>query len=367
MSVHPHKDGRWICTYYPNGIRKDKSFGRGPDAKSSADLFDSEMKKLYSNKGTHCESVVPVQISEPMKPLSQMTFGGLVEEYLQHSRANGSTENHLDSIVSVANALFYPAFGKEKLIVNFDYGRDILPFMTMIANEPSKSGNCRATVTVNKYGHFLVALFNYAIARDYISNNPMRLWKKAKVKKKDIQLTIEDAQKIMHCAAPHLRWAMEVCFNLGTRSGESELLSLKWSDVDYEKKMVHVYGRKTKTDRFIPVSDEFLKKLAEKQAVARTDHIIEFRGRPIRMIRNAFRQAVRKAQISYPVRMYDLRHLFATSLISAGASIGSVSKLMGHARISTTVNVYYQVKQEELERAMSILPKLEVNDAKTGS
>ena len=65
--------------------------------------------------------------------------------------------------------------------------------------------------------------------------------------------------------------------------------------------------------------------------------------------------------------MYDLRHLFATSLLNAGASIGSVSRLMGHARISTTVNVYYQVKQEELERAMSILPKLSVNEAQTGS
>ena len=367
MSVHQHNDGRWICVFKENGKRKDRSFGRGPDAELSARTFDSQMTKLRAQQPVLHDSVVPVQTPEPMKHSCQLTFEGLVEEYLQHSRANGSTENHLDSILSVANALFYPAFGKEKLIVSFDYGHDILPFMTKIANEPSQRGSCRATVTVNKYGHFLVALFNYAIARDYISNNPMRLWKKAKVKKKDIQLTIEDAQKIMHCAAPHLRWAMEVCFNLGTRSGESELLSLKWSDVDYEKKMVHVYGRKTKTDRFIPVRDEFLKKLAEKQAVARTGHIIEFRGRPIRMIRNAFRQAVRKAQITYPVRMYDLRHLFATSLISAGASIGSVSKLMGHARISTTVNVYYQVKQEELERAMSILPKLEVNDAKTGS
>lgn len=85
------------------------------------------------------------------------------------------------------------------------------------------------------------------------------------------------------------------------------------------------------------------------KAKARTGHIVEFRGRPISMIRNAFRQAVRKAGISYPVRMYDLRHLFATTLLDAGDPIGAVSRLMGHSRISTTVNVYYQPRQDVKE------------------
>ncbi len=366
MSVHQTYDERWICAYKgPDNKRHDKSFGRGPDAETSARAFDAEMKAFHAQQVAEANEIITPTV--PAEPECAVMFGELVKEYMQHSKSNGSSDNHLSSIAYVSRGVFFPFFGKTKLLADFDYGRDILPFMTKLVDEPSRRGQKRSPITVNQYGHFLIALFNYAIERGYIASNPMRLWKKVKVRQKEIQLTVDDAQKIMEHAAPHLKWAMEVCFTLGTRPGDSELLSLKWSDVDYDKKMVHVYGRKTKTDRFIPVSGDFLARLKAKQAEARTDHIIEFRGRPIRMIRKAFREAVKKARIPYPVRMYDLRHLFATSLLDAGAPVGSVSRLMGHSRISTTVNVYYQTRQEELERAITVLPKLKVTEGHTGS
>ena len=45
MSVHQTYDGRWICTYKDAGNkRRDKSFGRGPNAEASAKAFDEAMK-----------------------------------------------------------------------------------------------------------------------------------------------------------------------------------------------------------------------------------------------------------------------------------------------------------------------------------
>ena len=44
MSVHQTYDGRWICTYKDaDNKRRDKSFGRGPNAEASAKAFDEAM------------------------------------------------------------------------------------------------------------------------------------------------------------------------------------------------------------------------------------------------------------------------------------------------------------------------------------
>ena len=164
--------------------------------------------------------------------------------------------------------------------------------------------------------------------------------------------------RVMKHADAHVRWAIEVCFNLGVRSGDSELLSLRWSNVDWERKQVRVFGRKTQTLRVIPVKDAFLERLREMRAISRTEFLIEFRGKPVRRIQKAFRMACRRAGIEHSVRMYDLRHMFATYMLSNGADLAAVSKLLGHSSITMTANVYYQYLEGEKERAVTLLPDL---------
>jgi len=56
--------------------------------------------------------------------------------------------------------------------------------------------------------------------------------------------------------------------------------------------------------------------------------------------------------------MYDLRHLFATTMLSKGADLAAVSKLMGHSRVTMTADTYYQYLQGEKERAVGLLPDI---------
>jgi site-specific recombinase XerD len=46
------------------------------------------------------------------------------------------------------------------------------------------------------------------------------------------------------------------------------------------------------------------------------------------------------------VRIYDLRHGFATAALEAGADAKTVSELMGHAGTRTTLDVYSHVSDE---------------------
>ena len=45
MSVHQRDDGRWIVVFKgTDGKRKERSFGRGPEAESSARAYDEAMR-----------------------------------------------------------------------------------------------------------------------------------------------------------------------------------------------------------------------------------------------------------------------------------------------------------------------------------
>ena len=346
MSVHQRDDGRWIVVFKSvDGKRKERSFGRGPEAEISAKSFDASMKS---------RAIGPV-VQQPLGPVLRQA----VEAYLEHLQAQAKSESHMRNVQYMATSLLYKHFGPSMPLDLITYSDGIVPFINHMRSIPSgRTGAVRSQASINRYCCFLRTIFNFAVANGLMSHNPMTQWHKTKEPPRQFQITLEDVARIMEHADAHVRWAIEVCFNLGVRSGDSELLSLRWIDVDWERKQVRVFGRKTQTLRVIPVKDAFLERLREMRAISRTEFLIEFRGKPVRRIQKAFRMACRRAGIEHSVRMYDLRHMFATYMLSNGADLAAVSKLLGHSSITMTANVYYQYLEGEKERAVTLLPDL---------
>ncbi|MGO9263421.1 MAG: tyrosine-type recombinase/integrase [Candidatus Binataceae bacterium] len=68
-----------------------------------------------------------------------------------------------------------------------------------------------------------------------------------------------------------------------------------------------------------------------------------------RRTRNAvgrFQTAYRNAEIKYPVRMYDIRHLLASTMLKGGSDLAGISYIMGHASINQTQEAYYEIGLE---------------------
>ena len=372
MSVY-QRDSRWMVYWHDNyGKRHDKSFGRGDLGHVKAQVFDRAVQDAIGlglpipDPETVTSTVVaPVTAgalpSVPSQAVGQgvsgITLSELGEKYLDHMRASGRTEKHIRNIERLLENQFIPVIG-DKPIDTLTYQQNIVPFILHFKGVSESTGKSRSQYTVNKYCDYLSFIFNFGIDNGFTSINPLKNWKKPKVQPWDLKLTLDDAKKIMACAEPHLRWAMEVCFNLGTRPGESELLSLRWENVDFVAGTVRIYASKTKTYRTVPINPEFLKRMEAERDQSVSGFVIEYMGRGLTTIRKSFKNACQRAGITYPTRMYDLRHLFATTLLSKGADLAAVSKMMGHATVKMTADTYYHYMEGEKERAVRLLPGL---------
>ena len=368
------RNDRWMVFYHDeSGKRRDKSFGKGDEAKYIAEEVDAAIKDSRKNGWPKTPEAIIAEISAPKAAPSiekiqmvkkrtgknTITFGQLCKAYMDDLEVNGRTERHIKTVRIVYNVC-YQHIPEDKPAEKVTYLDDIMPLVKVLKGVSPQTGKPRSQTTINRYLDYLDAAFNFGVRLKLVTENPVSQRKKAKEAPRKVSLELKDIKKIMDEAEPHVRWAIEVCFNLGTRSGDSELLSLLWENVNFEKKEVLIYGSKTKDYRTVPVNDEFLERLKEKQKEAKTEYIIEYNGRKVTSINIGFRNACKRAGINYSVRMYDLRHLFASTMLANGADLAAVSKLMGHSRITMTANTYYQYMKGEKERAVSLLPKLEV-------
>lgn len=145
--------------------------------------------------------------------------------------------------------------------------------------------------------------------------------------------TLEEVEKILQVAPPHIQRIILLGTQCGARVGPSEMFNLKWADVSFSKQLLIIHGSKKNPGslwRQIPLKDFFCEILLawyHEDSAENLEWIIHFRKKPVSCIKNSWRTTLLKAGISRRIRPYDLRHAFATELIAAGADIGTVANM----------------------------------------
>jgi integrase len=149
---------------------------------------------------------------------------------------------------------------------------------------------------------------------------------------------------------------------------QSELIGLRWRDVDWASQRIRVrnayvrgeHSKEGKSDlstrRSEPMTDRLVAELERwrrRSAFAREDALVFAHpelGTPLdrTKVTRRFQGACRAAGVRV-IRFHDLRHTFATQLAAAGTPLRTIQEFLGHADLKTTqIYAHYARSEEEL-------------------
>ena len=156
------------------------------------------------------------------------------------------------------------------------------------------------------------------------------------------------------------RIVLTLIYSAGLRG--QEVINLKISDVDFERKVIHIRQSKYKKDRIVPLAESMAVGL-KKYLRAENPYIWLFNGKEpdgrysVRGLSWVMRENLKKTSIKKDVNLHSLRHSYATHLLEQGLNIVTVKELLGHADITTTM-LYLHVAQCPLLKPHSPLDRL---------
>lgn len=142
----------------------------------------------------------------------------------------------------------------------------------------------------------------------------------------------------------------------------SEITGLKITDVDEDRRILHIQLAKGKKDRFVSLSPVLLVMLREYR-IRYQPALYLFEGKSrgtaysIRSLESIIKAAKSKAGIKKEGSMHMLRHSFATHLLEKGTDIVFIQKLLGHNDLKTTLR-YLHVTNKDLVNILSPLEDL---------
>jgi len=216
-------------------------------------------------------------------------------------------------------------------------------------------------VSVSIYFRALKSLWNKALKMGLITGeNPFRQVQNIRVPAKNIEwITEQEHEEILkHIIGKGLERRASLgrlftfLFQTGLRSNEA--LALRVEDVDFTEKVIRVVSPKTNSVRGVPLNPTAMHSVKREIAL----HGLK-EGRIWNITHSgaghAFMNAKRKAGIKKDITFYSYRHSFATRLLRKGIPITSVSRLLGHKQISTTLQFYSAFDTGMLRDAVNVL------------
>ena len=190
--------------------------------------------------------------------------------------------------------------------------------------------------------------------------------------------TVKDILIVLKMVQSHFTFTgLGIYISLSTGLRIGEICALKWSDINVSdgtitvsrtiERIYIIEGEKKHTElvintpktknscREIPMSKELLAMIKPlKKVVNDNFYVLTNDERPTepRTYRNYYNGLMTKLDIP-KLKYHGLRHSFATRCIEAGCDYKTVSVLLGHSNISTTLNLYVHPNMEQKKRCIT--------------
>ena len=320
----------WYIDYYAHGRRRREKVG--PSRKLAETVLQKRRVEVAEGRF--------LDIRKDQK----IRFEDFADEYLElHCKSNNKSWLKSDYFNLENLKKFFPGKYLHEITP-----QDIEQYKSERIKEVTKS-------TINRALAVLKSLFNKAIEWGKAETNPCRAVKLFKEDNKRLCfLEKEEINKLLSNCCDHLRPIVIVALNTGMR--KSEILGLKWHDIDIKRNIIHLYDTKNGEKREIPMNEVVQKTIIGVLKDSESQYIFCNKyGKPYRQVRTSFFTACTKSGI-VNFRFHDLRHTFASQLVMSGIDLNTVRELLGHKSLKMTLR-YAHLSPDHKKRAVDILGK----------
>lgn len=224
----------------------------------------------------------------------------------------------------------------------------------------------------------LKMILKFAVKQKLLAYNEIEIKFPTVGEKTDLEvLNKNDHKKIINYLQENFTFknlGIYICLSTGMRIGE--ICGLLWSDIDVESGIIKVRRTvqriyvidgetrhteilidtpKTKNSiRDIPMTTELYKIIKPLKKVVNNDfYVITNEAKPTepRTYRNYYERLIKRLGIP-KLKFHGLRHSFATRCIESKCDYKTVSVILGHSNISTTLNLYVHPNMEQKKRCI---------------
>ena len=199
--------------------------------------------------------------------------------------------------------------------------------------------------TLNKYREYICRFFHWLHTEGYIPADPAARIKpirhETKPRQAMTQLELEHIRSA--CQSDRDRAIVETLYSTGCRV--SELISIKLSDINWEAKTVHLFGKgKKHRESFINAKAEVAIKQYLSTRKGNSEYLFASTRYPYEnLTKAAIEKIVRElvgrtgGNVHTHVTPHVFRHTTATSALNNGMPVEEISRLLGHSQINTTM------------------------------
>lgn len=199
---------------------------------------------------------------------------------------------------------------------------------------PSKLSNA----TKNRYKSAISSVFSYAVRTYDLSVNPVSYIQSLKENNQRTRYLSNAEKDRLLIECKNSSWSklyLIVLMAITTGARKGELERLKWSDIDFDRKLAYIYQTKNGEPRVLPLTEQVVNELNRADRSAELIFNSEIKPNKPYEFRKQWIKALEKADIDN-FRFHDLRHTCASYLAMNGCSLLEIADVLGHKQISMT-------------------------------
>ncbi|WP_417006943.1 site-specific integrase [Alistipes putredinis] len=224
-----------------------------------------------------------------------------------------------------------------------------------------KAGGRLSNNSVVSYYGTLRTAINRAYKEGIITVNPTKEFDFAsKVRQEPSRreyLTLDELKTLINTECRHEIVKRAFLFSCLCGLRVSDIRKLRWCDLQRSggRVRIEITMQKTKEPLYLPISDEALKWLPERGEANGSDFIFPLTHEGT--VNDTLQHWAKVAGITKHISFHVSRHTHATMMLTLGADLYTVSKLLGHKNIATT-QIYAKIVDKKKEEAIGLIPNL---------